>query len=314
MSEMKRRFSKVNVEIGNICNLQCGFCPEVLREKQFMPTDLFRRVVAEVSPLAEMICFHLMGEPLAHPRFREFVAICEEAQLKIFLVSNGVLLREERFETLLSPAFHQVSFSLHSFYDNFPDKDPEEYLRRIFAFAETALKDRPELFINFRLWNLSRLDDAGEENREVLSRIQRQFPFSWDKRLDLRVRKSIRIRGRLFLHFDTEFQWPSLELPILGTVGKCHGLTSHFGILVDGTVVPCCLDKEGKVALGNVRNNSLEEVLGSPRAQRILKGFQRRELVEPLCQRCQYIQRFDAVKLRRDVNSTGSLTLTGAPQ
>ncbi len=101
-----------------------------------------------------------------------------------------------------------------------------------------------------------------------------------------------KLLNRLYLHFDTEFVWPELDLPVLGTYGTCQGLTSHFGVLVDGTVVPCCLDKEGSIPLGNILTSDVREILENPKSQAILKGFKERRLIEDLCQRCQYIERF----------------------
>lgn len=286
------RFSKVNIEISNICNLQCSFCPEVIRAKKLMDLDLFRRIIQQVAPITDQVTFHLMGDPLVHPRLEEFVAVCNEFQSKVFLVTNGLLLREKQSELLLNPAFRQICFSLHSFHDNFPDRDPESYLARIFAFTDRAFEERPDLYINYRLWNLDDVLGTGEKNRELLRRIEERYSFQIRRDADVRVQKSHPIRNRLYLHFDTEFTWPSMDLPVLGTEGRCYGLSSHFGILVDGTVVPCCLDKEGSIPLGNVSEKPIADILGSPRAQEILTGFKKRKLVEPLCQRCQYIERF----------------------
>lgn len=290
---MGKLFGKVNIEISNICNLQCSFCPEVIRTKKLMDLDLFSKVIDEVAPLTELVCFHLMGDPLVHPRLAEMISICENKNVKIFFVTNGVLLsRECNSQLLLSPALHQVNFSLHSFHDNFGDKDPTAYLERIFAYTERALAERPELYINFRLWNLQDPRGTGERNREMLRRVEERFQSAVPADLDVRKQKSARLKGRLYLHFDTEFIWPSLNLPVLGQRGRCHGLSSHIGILVDGTVVPCCLDKEGAIPLGKIQERSLVDILTDTRAQKILKGFREGRLTEELCQRCQYIERF----------------------
>jgi radical SAM protein with 4Fe4S-binding SPASM domain len=110
------------------------------------------------------------------------------------------------------------------------------------------------------------------------------------------------IKDRLYLHFDTEFIWPSLDLPALGTSGRCYGLSSHFGILVDGTVVPCCLDKEASIPLGNALDTPIVDILASRRAQDILKGFKQNKLIEKLCQRCQYIDRFNVSAQTKSLN------------
>jgi MoaA/NifB/PqqE/SkfB family radical SAM enzyme len=289
------KFSKVHVEISSICNLQCSFCPEVIREKKLMEPALFRRIIEQVAPLTEQVALHLMGDPLVHPGLEELISICEEHGSKIFLVTNGVLLREKQAGLLLRAPFRQVNFSLHSFPDNFGDRDPAEYLEKIFRFTERAFLERPDLYVNFRLWNLTDTHGGGERNRGFLRRIEERFGVSLEQRAlaaDVRLQKSLLIKNRLYLHLDTEFTWPALELPVLGTSGTCYGLSSHFGILVDGTVVPCCLDKEGSIPLGNVKLAPISDILGGERAQAILKGFRERRLVEKLCQRCQYIERF----------------------
>ncbi len=287
-----KRFSKINIEISNICNLQCSFCPEVIRTKQLMDLDLFESVIQQVAPLTELVCFHLMGDPLVHPKLTEMVNICEKYQTKIFFVTNGVLLKESHSELLLNPVFYQVNFSLHSFFDNFKNKDPQNYLAKIFQWTETALLKRPDLYINYRLWNLQDVRGEKTENQEMLYRIENYFKFKLPTGIDVRKQKGIVIKNKLYLHFDTEFIWPDINLPVLGSKGSCYGLSSHFGILVDGTVVPCCLDKEAAIPLGNIKQNKIDDILNNARAQQILQGFKKNKLVENLCQRCQYIERF----------------------
>jgi radical SAM protein with 4Fe4S-binding SPASM domain len=307
MNEAKKRFLKVNIEIGNICNLQCSFCPEVVREKKMMSESLFTRVIEQVAPLTQEVTFHLMGDPLVHPKLGEFLDIAHRYQVRVFLVTNGVLLREKQAEWLLHPALRQVSFSLHSFHDNFGDsRDPGPYLERIFQYTEAAFEKRPDLYINYRLWNLESPLGVGSKNQEILARVHDRFTTSpaenselaspsserLSPRRDVRVRKNHHLKNRLYMHFDTEFTWPSLDLPVLGTQGTCKGLSTHFGVHADGTVVPCCLDKEAEIPLGNLENQSINEILDSPRAKAIYRGFQQGSLIEDLCQRCQYIERF----------------------
>jgi len=287
------RFHKVHIEITNICNLQCTFCPPVIRDNRMMDIELFRQTVAQIAPLTELVCLHLMGDPLVHPKLAEMIEICDDHGVNIFLVTNGVLIRPEKFDLLLHPRIYQINFSLHSFFDNFPDKSPDTYLARIFEYTDRALAERPDLYINYRLWNLNDPVGSQRPNKEMLDRICERYEFTVPSQVDVRKRKSVNIRERLYLHFDTEFIWPSLDLPVLGTSGRCYGLSSHFGILVDGTVVPCCLDKEASIPLGNINDTPIEQLLDSPRAQNIVQGFRQKKLLEKLCQRCQYIERFN---------------------
>jgi MoaA/NifB/PqqE/SkfB family radical SAM enzyme len=289
---MRKRFHKVNLEISNICNYQCSFCPEVARPKRRISKELFIHAIDQIAPLTDLVCFHLMGEPLTHPDLDFFIRYCEQKQVKVFLVSNGSLLTQEKHKTLLSPILYQMNFSLHSFADNFPGKDATPYLDKIFEFVDLALRERPELYLNFRLWDLQETLSSGATHAQIQQAIEERFQFQFPQTVDVRKRKSFPIQGRLYLHYDTQFQWPALDLPVLGTRGTCKGLSNHIGLLVDGTVVPCCLDKEGVIPLGNLQQQSLSEILASPEAVKLKQGFAQGELVHSLCQRCDYIERF----------------------
>ena len=62
--------------------------------------------------------------------------------------------------------------------------------------------------------------------------------------------------------------------------------------LADGTVVPCCLDSEGEIALGNLFETDMETILSSPRARAMREGLTAGKMIEPLCQKCTYARRF----------------------
>ena len=305
---MKKKFKKINIEISNICNLQCTFCPEVVREKKIMGVELFTKIIGEVAPLTDEVCFHLMGEPLAHSKFGEFIAICSRAGVKVNLTSNGILLNEAKRELLLDPIVSQVNFSVHSFESNFGNKDIGPYLEKLFLFTEAAFERRPDLYINYRMWNLADPLTQSEKNLEIIEKIEARFGFKLMDRpsgaedpnrlKNGGLRKSRKVKNRLYLHFDTRFDWPHLKSPVRGTAGFCHGLSNHFGIHADGTVVPCCLDKEAAMPLGNSEFNTIPEILNSPRALAIAKGFRNHRLVEELCQKCTFISRFDG-KLKK---------------
>lgn len=262
-----------------------------------MDVELFEKIIQQVQPLTDQVCLHLMGDPLVHPKLKEFVAICEKYQTPIFLVSNGVLLKEQTMELLLHPIFRQLNFSLHSFFDNFPAKNPDAYLAKIFDLTDRAFIERPDLYINYRLWNLDDVRGSNTDNTTMLEKIVHYYGIHNYGTMDLnptdvRKQKSIHLKNRLYIHYDTEFIWPDLALPKLSESGTCYGLTNHFGILADGTVVPCCLDKEGKIPLGHVNESKIVDILESEKALQILNGFKKNKLTNPLCQRCNYVERF----------------------
>ena len=105
-------------------------------------------------------------------------------------------------------------------------------------------------------------------------------------------RSGERIANNIYLEYGEKFDWPDLTLPDGNPQGFCYGLRDQLGVLCDGTVVPCCLDSDGNLALGNLFLQTLDDILQSPRAQAIYQGFSNRQAVEPLCQRCGYARRF----------------------
>ncbi len=268
-----------------------------------MEASRFDVLIRQLAPLTEEVVLHLLGEPLGHPEFSRILDACEAAGVPANVVTNGVLMTGDRPVQLLRPVVRQVSFSLHSFEDNFRDHDPGIYFLRLQRFVQRALVERPDLYVNFRLWDLDNgttsADDASGQSRNATIRrlLAEAWDFDWDAvRVNVRRRKNWRIKGRLYLHFDSRFEWPRIEAPIRHDQGFCHGLTGHFGIHADGTVVPCCLDHKADIPLGNVFSNSVVDILSSPRAVAIREGFAQGKLVEELCKRCTFISRFDSRK------------------
>lgn len=297
-SEGARRFKKIYIEISGSCNLRCGFCPGAGRLPRLMGPELFAAAVAGAAPIAEQAYFHILGEPLAHPRFPEYVTLCSEKGLPVNITTNGTLLADDRVQTLLDPIVRQVSFSLHSLAPDAPGQDIERYLADVFRFTRQAFRVRPDLYVNYRLWNLGA---AGEgANAPIIGLVEREFGVELKRDVDVRWKKGRRVVNRLSMHFDTRFAWPSRSAPLVSSLGTCRGLGDHFGILSDGTVVPCCLDWEGAAPLGDLKSRSLDEILGGGRSQAMARGFRENRLVEDLCRRCTYISRFSAPASSRE--------------
>ena len=275
------RFRKVYLEISNICNLNCAFCPGTRRQKRAMTEDDMRILLPKLRPYTDFLYFHLMGEPLCHPRLETFLELAHSHGFRVILTTNGTLLSKKQELLLNFPGLHKVNISLHAFEANDLSVPFETYLRGCFDFGKAAEGNK---LISYRLWNNHGQD---EKNGEILELLEQYFPKPW-----VQERHGIRIADRVYLEHGDKFDWPDLAAPDGGCGVFCHGLRDQIGVLCDGTVVPCCLDHEGDIALGNLFNQSLDDILDSPRARAIYDGFSQRKAAEELCRKCGYARRF----------------------
>lgn len=275
------RFRKVYLEISNICNLNCRFCPGTKRAKKAMTEAEFSVLLPKLRPYTDFLYFHLMGEPLLHKNLAQFLEIAGTHGFKVILTTNGTLLRKQQEILLASPALHKINISLHAFEANDLSVPFEEYLADCFAFGQSCAGKK---LVVYRLWN-----NGGEDaqNEEILNTMHRFFPGQW-----VVERLGTRIADRTYLEYGDKFDWPDLAAPEGSSRVFCHGLRDQIGVLCDGTVVPCCLDHEGDLALGNLLKQNMEEILTSPRAKTIYEGFSNREAAEELCRKCGYARRF----------------------
>ncbi len=276
-----KRFRKIYLEISNVCNLRCSFCPGTKRMPKVMTEDEFAMLLPKLRPWTEYLYFHLMGEPLCHPKLERFLDLAGEAGFRVILTTNGTLLEKQREILLRSPALHKVNISLHAFEANDLPVPFQTYLQGCFSFGREA---QGKLLTVYRLWNQG---GADAQNGAILQAMEKAFPKPWAIE-----RRGIRIGQRVYLEYGDKFDWPDLGAPDGGEGVFCYGLRDQIGILCDGTVVPCCLDHEGDLSLGNLFTESLEDILDRPRARAIYEGFQNRKAAEELCRKCGYARRF----------------------
>ena len=274
-----KRFNKIYLEISNVCNLRCAFCPGTKRVPRVISEEEFSSLLPKLRPWTDYLYFHLMGEPLCHPQLERFLALAGESGFQVILTTNGTLLSRQQEMLLRSPGLYKVNISLHAFEANDLPISFVDYLDGCFSFGKAA---EGRITVSYRLWNSG---GADKRNEEILRTMERYFPRPWQAE-----KLGPRIGNRIYLQHGEKFDWPDLESGDRGGKISCYGLKDQIGVLCDGTVVPCCLDHEGYLALGNLFSQELDEILNSPRAQAIREGFACGYAVEELCRRCGYAQ------------------------
>lgn len=271
----------VYLEITNVCNFACSFCHKTARPPRFMTEEEFALLSARLRGQARYLYFHLMGEPTLHPLLPDFIRRAREMGFCPILTTNGSLLAE-RGEAILAARPYKVNISLHAPAAN-PGFADREYLPGCLAFAKAAAERG--ILVALRLWNLG----SGDDNGEILAALSTAFPGEWRA-----SRESERLAEGVYLEWGERFTWPDEEGDDTDCRDGvfCYALRTHLGVLVDGTVVPCCLDADGVLALGNLHREPLDAILTSPRATAIREGFSCRRAVEPLCRTCGFVERF----------------------
>lgn len=272
------QFKRIYIEITNVCNLSCPFCPPTSRKKDFMSIQNFQTILNKIKPFTKYIYLHVKGEPTIHPNFKEFVKLAFDEGFFVNITTNGTLV-ENIYD--VTKYIRQLNISLQ-------DTNSAKII-------EKSIKIQ-DCFVNFRIWNLQ-----NNHSKETITLLEKNLNTPIMEKLEEKISKekkiddmiNFTIKENYFISVQNEFKWPNLaDEANLDMKGYCRALKDHIAILVDGTVVPCCLDNNGDINLGNIFNEDLGTILSSEHALNILNGFKNRILVEPLCQKCEYRNRF----------------------
>lgn len=272
------RFAKAYLEITDVCNLNCSFCAGTVRKKEFISCEDFRLYAEKLKPYTDFLYLHVLGEPLLHPKFKEILSIAKNLGFKIIITTNGTLLNEKGQAILDNDAVFKVSISLHSFEAN-DNGNFNLYLASCLDFCDKASKKG--IISVMRLWNMDSEKRYGKIllNDSIEKAIHDYFPVGeWEINT-----RGIRIRKKLFIEYGERFEWceDGEEEKI-----HCYGLSDQIGVLCDGTVIPCCIDCDGKISLGNLKYDTMEDILSSDKAKKLTEGFNKSTAVFDLCKHC----------------------------
>lgn len=287
----EKRFQKIYVEITNICNLKCTFCPDTKREKRFIEIDKFEKIIERIKLYTNLIYLHVKGEPLLHPQLKHILQICEDNGISVNITTNATLLHKNVETILQSKAIRQMNLSLHSINQNEINEiyNSKSYLETVLKTVKIISK-KTNILISFRLWNIDKIG-ANDKNIEIIEALEKEYNIDnlMEKTKQCRY---VKLDNKVYLNQDRQFIWPNLNLNIISETGKCFGLRNQIAILVNGDIVPCCLDQEADIKLGNIFENTIEEVLSKNISKEIIQGFEAHKLINPLCKRCGFRTKF----------------------
>lgn len=276
-----KKFKKIYIEITNICNLNCSFCSKDNRIKESISLTNMEELLKKINDYTDYVYLHVKGEPLLHQKLKEILDLCEKYHKKVNITTNATLIKEK--ETILThTAIRQINLSVHS------ENRKANYLEEIFEVVD-KLKDKN---IVYRFWTMED-NNLSKESTELVEKIVNHYQLSPKIVENLKKENNIKINSHTYVNKANEFIWPDINNDYNKEFGYCYALKDQLAILVDGTIVPCCLDSDGVINLGNIYQNDLLQVINSSRYQKMRMGFCNRKVTEELCKHCSYKERFD---------------------
>lgn len=279
-----KKFKKIYIEITNICNLNCSFCSIDNRIKESISLTNMEKLLQQINDYTDYIYLHVKGEPLLHPQLKEILDLCEKYHKKVNITTNGTLVKNNE-KVLNHPAIRQINLSLHS------ENNKDNYLEEIFKVVDN-LKDKN---IVYRFWTMKN-DNLEDKSTILVEKIITHYVLSKEIVEKICKENNIKLKSNIYINKANEFIWPNINNDYYEEHGYCYALKDQLAILVDGSVVPCCLDSDGIITLGNIYKDSLATIINSERFQKMRIGFCNRKVTEELCKHCSYKSRFDVEK------------------
>ncbi|GAA8375704.1 radical SAM/SPASM domain-containing protein [Helicobacter pylori] len=283
MTPNKKPFKKIYIELSDICGLQCSFCPNPKNIRGVMPLELFEKVCKEAAPLTPIITLHVLGDPCKLKNLNRYLNAAKRFSLKVDLVTSGAYLHN--FETLLQDAIYQISISLDAGLDNHNKLNQHRYIQKILEFCRYKCEKNSEVFLNLRIQ-----DGTLDKHQNLINPLLESFECVSLEGLKSQGRA--RLFKKSFLNIQKTFKWPNLNaqnpLNQESKIPYCYGLIKQIAILSNGVVVPCCMDTQAHINLGDLNHTPLKDILNSQKAMAIKTHFLKGEALELLCKNCSY--------------------------
>ncbi|UYO99136.1 SPASM domain-containing protein [Oceanotoga sp. DSM 15011] len=278
-----KKFKKIYIEITNICDLKCSFCNIDKRPKKHIEISKFQKYIQKTSKYTDYYTLYVKGEPLLHPELQKILDIAKQNNKKITLSTNGYNIQQKAKKITDYTAIYRINISLHSYMQQNPYKvNSEQYTKQIIEFIENASKNS---YISLRIWR-----KQNQQTQQILKYLEQYYKIQIP--IKNNEKDYYKIKDKIYINYDKEFQWPDITEQQQTEKGFCYGLRDHVAILNDGTVVPCCLDENGIINLGNLNEQEFSEIINSKRSKAIYDNFSQNIAIEELCKKCTYKNKF----------------------
>lgn len=266
------RSIKVGLELTSRCNLRCGMCPlPVLRRPyEDMEWSLVEKAEREIHGLGlKLKWLHEMGEPLLYKRIDDAIRLFPEASLS----TNGLVLTEETGAKLLDANLRRIRICVDSIQpDVYPQLrtggDFDKLVTLTRAFLEQA-KGHPIRIEIQKMRSRQTQDETIEEFRKLFDLKKYRNASVIEKTCEaLDVNEETDLHGKFY--------------------GCVQGaFFTWIVIFADGRMTHCCYDAHGDQVVGDLKTQSLREILASERFHSMFRAFESRDLSNlPRCAEC----------------------------
>lgn len=266
---------RVYLEITNSCNLNCHFCTNA-KGNRFLTINEIKNYLDQIKPYCNYVYLHVLGEPLLHPNFNEILDYLDSKQMNLQLVTNGTLLN--KYPNILNhTCLRKLSISIHSI-NNIQVNDL--YFETINRLIETDKQTKLEL----RFYDKSNLN---KQLNDYLSYLKNRYGFSITEKIN-----SYKLKDNTYVYFEEFFKWPNINDPCISYTGTCHGAIDMIAITSNSDVTICCLDPNAYNYIGNLKKNTLQDILNCDKYLSYINDFKKNKITSELCSKCSYRLRF----------------------
>ncbi len=266
----------VGIEPTNNCNLDCVMCPrqEMTRQIGDMNTELFERIIDDLKGKTEFVWLQDYGEPFLASNIFDLIQAAKARGLRTGISSNGTVMTDKIIRNTLDSGLDYLIFAFdgatkHTYEKIRVGADFDRVTQNIHRFLDFKKRTRSKIYIVIQCICM-------EQTRDEIH----QFIKTWR----IEGVDGIRIRQLTYSGREGQFRNDPGRRP-------CYWLWSNPHIKQDGTVVPCCQDVNGKLALGNIKNASLGELWNGKKMQQLRQMHIEGQQGEiPLCKECNMYQ------------------------